>query len=92
MQKAVNKYEKSDDVVFVFVGTWERSEQKEVNAQKIITEKITLLTCSWIMIIKWLVILDTAGNIRFNGACFNGGDEALVEEVSIVIDILRDLD
>ncbi len=100
MQKAVTKYKSSDDVEFVFIDTWERSKTKEEDAQKFIDEKgytfNVLMDNENQMVADFGVtgipakfILDKKGNIRFNGSGFKGNDDALVEEISIMVDILR---
>lgn len=100
MQKAVTKYESIDDVEFVFIDTWERSKTKEKEAQKFIDEKgytfNVLMDNENQMVADFGVsgipakfILDKKGNIRFNGSGFKGNDDALVEEISIMVDLLR---
>ncbi len=100
MQKAVNKYEKTEDVAFVFIDTWESGEKKEENAKKFIDGKgytfNVLMDNDNKMVGDYEVsgiptkfILDKEGNIRFKSSGFNGNDDALVDEISIVVEILR---
>ena len=100
MQKAVTKYDKADDVAFVFIDTWENGKKKEENAQKFIDGKSytfnVLMDNDNKMVADYEVsgiptkfILDKEGNIRFKSTGFNGNDDALVDEISIVVEILR---
>lgn len=101
MQKAVEKYETADDVEFVFIDTWERSETKNKNAQKFIEDNAytfnVLMDNDNEMVgdfgvngIPAKFILDAKGNIRYSGSGFGGGDEALVDEISTIVEILRE--
>ncbi len=100
MQKAVTKYEKTDDVAFIFIDTWESGKKKEEKAQKFIDGKgytfnvlmdNTNATVADFGVsgIPTKFILDKEGNIRFESTGFNGNDEDLVDEISIVVEMLR---
>ncbi|MEM1321714.1 MAG: TlpA disulfide reductase family protein [Bacteroidota bacterium] len=100
MQEAVNKYRESDDVAFLFVDTWESAKNKEENARKFMDSKgytfNVLMDNDNSMVSEYGVngiptkfIIDKEGNIRFRSTGFNGSNEVLVEEISIVVDILR---
>lgn len=100
MQKAVTKYEKADDVAFIFIDTWENGKKKEEKAQKFIDGKgytfnvlmdneNSTVTDFGVSGIPTKFILDKEGNIRFESTGFNGNDDALIEEISIVVEMLR---
>ena len=100
MQKAVTKYEKADDVAFIFIDTWEGGTKKEEKAQKFIDEKgysfnvlmdneNSTVADFGVNEIPAKFILDKEGNIRFESSGFNGNDDALIEEISIVVEMLR---
>lgn len=100
MQKAVTKYDKADDVAFVFIDTWENAPNKEENAQKFIDGKgytfNVLMDNENKMVEDFGVngipakfILDKEGNIRFKSTGFNGNNDSLVDEISIVVELLR---
>ena len=103
MQKAVTKYDKAEDVEFVFIDTWESGKNKTEKAQKFINSKgytfNVLMDTENSMVDDYGVegiptkfILDKAGNIRFESGGFNGNDDALIDEISIMVEILRDGD
>jgi thiol-disulfide isomerase/thioredoxin len=99
MQKAVNKFENSDDVAFVFIDTWESGEEKEKNATEFINSKNysfnvlmdnenKVVADFGVSGIPTKFILDKEGIIRFKSVGFGGNDEKLVDELSLMIEIV----
>jgi len=100
MQKAVNKYATDDEVEFVFVDTWESGKEKEKLVKDFLDKKgydfNVLMDNENTMVADYEVdgipakfILDQNGKIRFNSKGFGGNDDALVEEISTMIEILK---
>lgn len=102
MQAAQLKYEKEPDIAFVFVNTWERMpvDQKVKNAQDFITGKNypfnVLLDFDDAMVANFGVtgiptkfILDSKGRIRFKNVGWSGNADALVDELSLMIDLIK---
>lgn len=99
MQMAVDKYADDPNVEFLFVDTWERVEDKEANAIAFMESKgynfnvimdndNSVVKNYGISGIPTKFILDQAGNIRFKSVGFDGNDTKLVDEISIVIELL----
>ena len=100
MQKAVNKYATDDEVEFVFVDTWESGKNKEKMVKEFLDKKgydfNVLMDNENTMVADYDVdgipakfILDQNGKIRFNSKGFGGNDDALVDELSSMIEILK---
>ena len=101
MQTAVDKYKNSDDVIFLFLDTWEKEGNKEENAQNFITEKgytfNVLMDNENEIVSKFKVsgiptkfIVDKNGNIRFKSVGFSGNNADLVTELSMMIDMANE--
>lgn len=101
MQDAVEKYRENDEVVFLFLDTWESGENKKENAQKFIDEKgydfNVLMDNENEVVAKYKVngiptkfVIDKNGNIRFRSSGFNGNSENLVNELSMMIEMTRE--
>ncbi|MFT5764245.1 MAG: thiol-disulfide isomerase/thioredoxin, partial [Saprospiraceae bacterium] len=99
MQKAVNKFEHSDDVAFVFIDTWENGDEKAKKATEFINSKSysfnvlmddenKVVAGFGVSGIPTKFILDKEGIIRFKSVGFGGNDEKLVNELSIMIEIV----
>ena len=99
MQKAVDKFENRDDVAFVFIDTWENVENQEEVAGKfikdndysfnvLIDKENSVVKDYGVAGIPSKFILDKDGKIRYKSVGFNGNDADLVNELSLVIDIL----
>jgi thiol-disulfide isomerase/thioredoxin len=99
MQMAVDKYADDPNVEFLFIDTWERVEDKEANAIAFMESKgynfnvimdndNSVVKNYGITGIPTKFILDQAGNIRFKSVGFDGNDAKLVDEISIVIELL----
>ncbi len=98
MQNAVNKFASSDDVVFLFVDTWERSADKTKNAKDfieskgykfhvLIDEDNKVVESFGVSGIPTKFIIDKNGNIRFKSVGFSGDNDALVDEISMMIEL-----
>jgi peroxiredoxin len=98
MQDAVNKFASSDEVVFLFVDTWERAEDKAKNAKDFIEskgysfhvlldEENKVVEDFGVSGIPTKFIIDKNGNIRFKSVGFGGDNDALVEELSLMIEL-----
>ena len=98
MQKAVNKFQKSNDVEFVFVDTWESGDDKQTKVQKFITDHeytFNVLMDNESEVVKEFgvsgiptkYVVDKDGNIRFKSVGFGGNDEELVNELTMMIEM-----
>jgi peroxiredoxin/predicted negative regulator of RcsB-dependent stress response len=100
MKTAVEKYEASGKVKFLFVNTWENVEDKKKNASDFITknnypfhvlldDKNEVITAYKVSGIPTKFIIDTNGNIRFKSVGFGGDAEKLVEELGLMIGMIQ---
>jgi thiol-disulfide isomerase/thioredoxin len=98
MQKAVNKFADSKDVAFVFIDTWENADDKEKNAADFIASKQytfnvlmdnedKTVAAFGVSGIPTKFVIDKNGNIRFKSVGFNGNDEELVNELTMMIEL-----
>ena len=88
----------SDNVAFVFVDTWESAENKKQNATDFMKNKNypfhVLLDDTDKVVADFKVngiptkfVIDKTGNIRFKSIGFSGNDDALVDEVSMMVEM-----
>ncbi|PSL25851.1 redoxin domain-containing protein [Chitinophaga ginsengisoli] len=101
MQKTVNKYKNDPNVKFLFIDTWERVPDPSTGVRKFIqdnhyTFQVLLDDKSTGVVSQFNVrgipakfIIDGAGNTRFKLTGFSGGDDAAVEELSAMIEMIR---
>ena len=100
MKKAVEKFSDVPTVKFLFVNSWERVGDKKENAEKFITKNDypfhVLLDDKNEVIEKFKVsgiptkfVVDGNGNIRFMSVGFQGTEDQLVEELSIMISMVQ---
>lgn len=98
MQRAQEKLKTNGDVKFVFVDTWESAEDKKKNAAEFMTKNNypfhVLLDTEDKMVADFKVegiptkfIIDKKGNIRFKSVGFSGNDDALIDEISIMVEM-----
>ena len=98
MNKALTKYRDNQNVAFLFVDTWESAEDKLKNAKEFMTKKgypfLVLMDVEDKMVADYKVngiptkfILDKEGKIRFKSVGFGGNDDALVEELTTMIEL-----
>ncbi len=100
MQLAVNQYKNDPEVAFVFIDSWEKGTDKAKNAADFIASKgytfNVLLDNDDKVISSYAVsgiptkyVLDRNGKIRFKAIGFEGSDEGLAEELSLMIEAAR---
>ena len=98
MNKAMAKYKDNENVQFLFVDTWESAEDKLQNAKDFMRNKNyafhVLMDNDNKMVEDYNVngiptkfILDKAGRIRFKAIGFSGNDDALVDELTTMIEL-----
>ncbi len=101
MQNAVEKYQSDNEVVFLFLDTWESAENKTENAQKFIDSKgytfNVLMDDNNEIVAKYKVsgiptkfVVDKNGAIRFKSTGFGGNNDELVNELSMMIDMANE--
>ncbi|QJD78645.1 redoxin domain-containing protein [Spirosoma rhododendri] len=102
MQKAVTKFAQSPDVAFLFVNTWQSETDKKKNAADFIAKKKysfqVLLDDNDDVVTNYKVsgiptkfIIDKTGTIRFRSIGYNGDSDKTANEISQMVDILRDM-
>lgn len=100
MQQAVNKFADDKDVKFLFINTWERVDDKINNASEFIKKnnytfhvlmdlENKVITDYKVTGIPTKFIIDKDQNIRFISIGYEGTPEGLVEEISIMIEMVR---
>lgn len=98
MNKALTKYKDNENVQFLFVDTWESGEDKLQNAKDFMRNKNyafhVLMDNDNEMVKDFNVrgiptkfIIDKEGRIRFKAIGFSGNDDALVDELTTMIEI-----
>jgi peroxiredoxin len=100
MQKAVNQYKDDPNVAFLFIDSWERASDKAKNAGDFIASKgytfnvlldndDKVIAAYGVSGIPTKYVLDRSGKIRFKAIGFEGDDDALAEELSLMIEAAR---
>lgn len=100
MQIAVNKYKADPNVAFVFVDTWENGDNKEKNAADFIKDKgytfnvlmdndNKVVSSFGVSGIPTKYVVDKYGKIRFKSVGYAGSSDALVDELSMMIDVAK---
>ena len=100
MKNAIEKFSDDPSVEFLFINSWERVENKKDNAEEFITKNNypfhVLLDDKNEIIEKFKVsgiptkfVVDGNGNIRFMSVGFQGTDDQLVEELSVMIALIN---
>lgn len=98
MKRAQEKLQAGGDVKFVFVDTWESVEDKKKNAADFMTKNNypfhVLMDNDDKVVADFKVsgiptkfIIDKNGNIRFKSVGFSGNDDALIDEVSMMVEM-----
>ena len=98
MKRAQEKLQAGGDVKFVFVDTWESAEDKKKNAADFMAKNKypfhVLMDNDDKVVADFKVsgiptkfIIDKNGNIRFKSVGFGGNDDALVDEVSMMVEM-----
>ena len=97
MKTAQDKLQ-GNDVAFIFIDTWESAENKKQNAADFMTKNkypfhILLDEADKVVAdfkvsgIPTKFVIDKTGNIRFKSVGFSGNDDALVDEVSMMVEM-----
>lgn len=100
MQQAVDKYQSDPQVTFVFVDTWENGNEKEKNAGDFIKNNgytfnvlmdndNKVVSSFGVSGIPTKFVVDKEGKIRFKSVGYAGSTDALVEELSLMIEIAK---
>ncbi|WPQ60559.1 TlpA disulfide reductase family protein [Chitinophaga sancti] len=101
MKQAVQRYEKENDVKFLFIHTWERDDKAVADTKKFIADnnypfevlmdlnEHKAATAYKVNSIPAKFVIDKAGNIRFKFSGFSGGADAALEEISAMISLIR---
>ena len=100
MQMAVNKYKNDPGVAFVFIDAWEKGTDKAKNAADFIAGKgytfnvlldneDKVISSYGVSGIPTKYVIDGKGKIRFKAIGFEGSDEGLAEELSLMIEAAR---
>jgi len=98
MKIAQEKLKARDDVAFVFVDTWESVENKKQNAADfmnknnypfhvLLDDENKVVADFKVSGIPTKFIIDKTGNIRFKSVGFGGNDDALIDEVSMMVEM-----
>ena len=98
MNNALMKYNSNEQVKFLFVDTYERSENKRQNAidfmvknkypfQVLLDDENKMVTDFKVSSIPTKFVIDKNGKIRFRVTGFEGEDDDLVEELSTMIEL-----
>jgi thiol-disulfide isomerase/thioredoxin len=106
MQKAVDKYKNDPNVAFVFIDTWEAIDQQKVSGfleknkysfnvlfdetKKDAPDDFVVVGDYKVEGIPTKFVLDRNGNIRFKSVGYGGNTDALVSELSLMIDLADD--
>ena len=101
MQQAQNNFEKDPDVAFVFVDTWERAKDKTKNAADFINgkgytfnvlmdTKDEVVASYGVSGIPTKFIVDKSGKIRFKSVGYAGSNDALVDELTAMIELAKE--
>lgn len=100
MKKSVEKFQDDVNVKFLFINSWERTDEKLKNASDFMTRNNypfhVLLDEENKVIGKYKVsgiptkfVIDSEGNIRFKSVGFEGSDDKLVDEISTMISLIN---
>jgi thiol-disulfide isomerase/thioredoxin len=101
MQQAVARYKDDPTVQFLFVNSWQREDDKLKLVRDFLAKKKYDFTVPMdvdnqvigaykVDGIPTKFVIDAQGNIRFKSVGFEGGPDALVEELTLMIDLARD--
>lgn len=100
MQTAVDKFKDNPNVAFVFVNCWERGEDKVKLAGDFISSKNytfnvlmdnedKVVSAFGVTGIPTKFIVDSKGRIRFKSVGYGGDNDALVKELSTMIELAK---
>jgi len=100
MQKAVNKFKDNESVKFLFINTWERGEgvkekvanfikEKDVTFHVLMDLESKVVEAYGVEGIPTKFVVDKEGKIRFKSVGFGGDDQKLVDELSLMVDMVK---
>ena len=100
MQKAVEKFKDDEAVEFLFVNTWERGDNVKENVAKFVKDKnysfhvlmdlkSEVVAAYGVDGIPTKFVVDKNGNIRFKSVGFGGDANKLVDELSLMIEMVK---
>jgi thiol-disulfide isomerase/thioredoxin len=100
MQQTLDKYKNDPNVAFVFVDTWEKVDDKEKNAANFIkannyTFNVLMDNDNQVVAsfgvsgIPTKFVVDKQGKIRFKSIGYAGSTDALVDELSLMIEVAK---
>ncbi len=100
MQLAQEKLEAEGNTKFLFVNTWERVDDKLANAKEFIANNKypfhVLMDTENDVVTKYKVtgiptkfIIDKEGNIRFRSIGFRGNTQKIVDEIDVMISLIK---
>lgn len=98
MKIAQEKFKQRDDVKFLFVDTWESVENKKQNAQDfmkksnypfhvLMDDEDKMVGDYQVSGIPTKFIVDKSGRTRFKSIGFGGNDDALVDELTTMVEL-----
>lgn len=98
MQKAVTRFEKSDDVEFVFIDTWESGDNVEEKVSNFISKNnysfnvlmdndASITSAYGVKGIPTKFILGKNGKVKFKSVGYSGNNDELVEELTMMIEL-----
>jgi thiol-disulfide isomerase/thioredoxin len=101
MQQAAARYKDDPTVQFLFLNSWQREDDKLKLVRDFLAKKKYDFTVPMDVDNKVIgaykvdgiptkFVIDPQGNIRFKSVGFEGGPDALVEELTLMIDLARD--
>ncbi|MBK9337622.1 MAG: TlpA family protein disulfide reductase [Lewinellaceae bacterium] len=101
MQKAQDKYKDDPNVAFLFINTWERAADRAKSAADFIQSKgytfnvpmdtdDSVVASFGVSGIPTKFIMDKNGKVRFKSVGYSGDNDALVEELSVMIELARE--
>jgi len=101
MQKVVDRYRDNPNVVFLFINSWEKEDNKLKNAFNFIDgnhytfnvlmdEDSKVINSYSVTGIPSNFILDRSGKIRFNTIGFGGNEDKLIKEMDVMIGLCED--
>ncbi|MFQ6070211.1 MAG: redoxin domain-containing protein [Candidatus Aminicenantales bacterium] len=100
MKMAVEKYKDDKSVEFLFINSWERVDNKRGNAQQFIAwnnypfhvlldSENKVIEAYKVEGIPTKFIIDPRGRVRFKKVGFAGSTEKMVNELSVMIEMVR---
>jgi len=100
MQQAVEKFKADDQVQFLFINTWERGEDAQQRVANFIKKKNypfhvlldsnhEVVTAYGVEGIPTKFVIDKNGMIRFKSVGYGGDAGKMVDELSLMIDMVR---